>query len=118
MAARKQKTVVAKKKPGRKPRSKVSLSTAAKVRLRKQKLEEAPRPTTTNPLDVQVGGSHYKGFKIQPGEFSEANGLSFFEGSVIKRICRHSRGGKGLEDLEKSIHEIRLLAKLQYDVEL
>lgn len=65
-------------------------------------------------FDVQVGGSHYKGFPIQPAEFSERNGLSFLEGSVIKRVCRHSRGGKGRQDIEKAIHELQLILDLHY----
>ena len=65
-------------------------------------------------LDVQVGGSHYKGFPIQPAEFSERNGLSFLEGSVVKRACRHSRGGKGRQDIEKAIHELQLILDLHY----
>ena len=65
-------------------------------------------------LDVQVGGSHYKGFPIQPAEFSERNGLSFLEGSVVKRVCRHSRGGKGRQDIEKAIHYLQILLDLEY----
>ena len=65
-------------------------------------------------FDVQVGGSHYKGLPIQPAEFSERNGLSFLEGSVIKRVCRHSRGGKGRQDIEKAIHELQLILDLHY----
>ena len=63
---------------------------------------------------MQVGGSHYKGFPIQPAEFSERNGLSFLEGSVVKRVCRHSRGGKGRQDIEKAIHELQLILDLHY----
>ena len=40
-------------------------------------------------LDEQVGGSHYKDFKIQPAEFIEKNNLPFLDGCVIKRMCRH-----------------------------
>ena len=68
-------------------------------------------------LDVQVGGSHYKDFPIQPAEFSERNGLSFLEGSVVKRCCRHSRGGKGRQDIEKAIHELQLILALHYPEE-
>lgn len=74
----------------------------------------APTPTAPSALDEQVGGNHYKGFKIQPAVFSETNGLSGLEFCVVKRVCRHSRGGKGLEDIGKAIHELRLLAKIQY----
>lgn len=64
-------------------------------------------------LKVQVGGSHYKGFVIQPVEFIEKNGLSFLEGCIIKRICRHA-GKNGIEDLEKAKHEIDMLIDLYY----
>ena len=67
-----------------------------------------------NPYTTQIGGSHYKGFAIQPAHFAEANGLSFLEGCAIKRLCRHSRGGKGRQDLEKAIHEIQLLIAERY----
>lgn len=65
-------------------------------------------------LDVQAGGAHYKDFPIQPVEFSERNGLSFLEGCIVKRVCRHSRGGKGRQDIEKAIHELQLLLALHY----
>lgn len=72
----------------------------------------------TSAIDVQVGGEHYKQFAIQPGVFCETNKLTFFESDVIKRLCRHSRGGKGLQDLEKAMHELKLIAKVQYGVDL
>lgn len=62
----------------------------------------------------QVGGNHYKQFPIQPAEFSERNKLSFLEASVVKRVCRHSRGGKGVQDIDKAIHELQLLKEYQY----
>jgi len=63
--------------------------------------------------DVQVGGDHYKKFKIQPIEFIVKNGLGYIEGNVIKYICRHRyKGGK--EDLEKAKHYIDLLIQLEY----
>lgn len=65
-------------------------------------------------LKVQVGGDHYKDFKIQPVEFITANNLSFLEGSVIKRICRHRKKNK-VEDLRKAIHELKLIIELEYD---
>jgi hypothetical protein len=66
-----------------------------------------------DPLKSQVGGSHYMGMKIQPVEFIEKNGLSFLEGCVIKRMCRH-RNKNGIEDLLKAKHEIDMLIKLVY----
>jgi hypothetical protein len=63
-----------------------------------------------NPLERQVGGDHYRHFEIQPVEFITRNKLSFLQGCIIKRICRYDRpGGKGLEDLNKVIHEVELL---------
>ena len=66
-----------------------------------------------NPLDVQVGGGHYKKYAIQPVEFITKNGLGFLEGCVIKRICRYE-DKNGLEDLKKAKHEIDLLIELKY----
>ena len=31
------------------------------------------------PQDKQIGGNHYKNFKIQPYEFISKNNLSFFQ---------------------------------------
>jgi len=64
-------------------------------------------------LKVQVGGNHYKNFAIQPVEFIEKNDLSFLEGCVIKRVCRHNAKA-GAEDLRKAIHELQLLIELRY----
>ena len=61
-----------------------------------------------NPLKYQVGGDHYKHFKIQPVEFITVNKLSFLEGCIIKRICRRKP-----EDLDKIKHEIKLIEKLE-----
>ena len=74
-------------------------------------IEIAPAPA----LSVQVGGGHYKDFPIQPVEFVETNNLTFLEGCVLKRLCRHSRGGKGRQDIEKAIHELQLILALHYD---
>jgi len=66
-----------------------------------------PRP---NPLDVQVGGGHYKSMKFQPLEYIMANGMNFCEGSVIKYVSRwHSKGG--VEDLKKARHYLDILIK-------
>lgn len=65
-------------------------------------------------LDIQISGSHYKGFKIQPFEFFIANQLPFHKADIIKRIMRYDMPtGKGLEDLEKIIHEIALIKEIE-----
>ena len=52
------------------------------------------------PQDKQIGGSHYKDFHIQPYEFISKNNLSFFQGNVVKYVCRYLHKNK-IEDLEK-----------------
>ncbi len=59
------------------------------------------------PQDKQIGGSHYKNFTIQPYEFISKNDLSFFQGNVVKYVCRYQRKG-GVEDLKKIVHYCQL----------
>ena len=59
------------------------------------------------PQDKQIGGNHYKDFCIQPFEFISKNDLSFFQGNVIKYVCRYQRKG-GMEDLKKIVHYCQL----------
>lgn len=66
-------------------------------------------------LDVQAGGDHYKSMKIQPIEFIHANGLDFFQGNMLKYLCRHKSKG-GVDDLMKVIHYAQLALELQYGV--
>jgi hypothetical protein len=65
-----------------------------------------------NPLNVQVGGGHYKGFAIQPVEFIHANDVPFIEGNCIKYLMRWREKG-GIKDLEKVKHYIDLLIELE-----
>jgi hypothetical protein len=62
------------------------------------------------PQNKQIGGSHYKDFTIQPYEFISKNNLSFFQGNVIKYVCRYLNKN-GIEDLEKIIHYCELEKK-------
>ena len=63
----------------------------------------------------QIGGSHYRNFRIQPSKFINDNKLLFAEGNAIKYICRHSyKNGK--EDLKKAIHYIEIIMERDYDV--
>ena len=52
------------------------------------------------PQYTQVGGNHYTKFPIQPYEFISKNDLSFFQGNVVKYVCRYQRKG-GAEDIKK-----------------
>ena len=68
------------------------------------------------PQDKQIGGSHYKKFFIQPYEFISKNNLSFFQGNVIKYVCRYLNKN-GIQDLEKIIHYCELEIKKMKDTE-
>lgn len=75
-----------------------------------------PDFSTEHPLNIQVGGDHYKSCAIQPVEYIESNKLGFLEGCVVKRVTRHNRPtGKARQDIEKAIHELQLLLALRYD---
>lgn len=63
-------------------------------------------------LAVQVGGGHYKTMSIQPVEFIHANGIGYFEGNVIKYVCRW-KAKNGLDDLRKARHYLDLLLELE-----
>ena len=56
----------------------------------------------------QVGGNHYKNYKIQPVEFIIKNNIGFVEGNIIKYVLRFKEKG-GVQDLEKAKHYIELL---------
>ena len=66
---------------------------------------------STNALDVQVAGNHYKELPIQPVEYIYANKIGYFEGNVIKYVTRWKEKG-GIKDLEKAKHYIDLLIQL------
>jgi len=67
----------------------------------------------STPLQTQVGGDHYQSLFVQPVEFITRNRLTFLEGCVVKRVCRH-RTKNGAEDLRKAIHELELILSLEY----
>jgi hypothetical protein len=56
----------------------------------------------------QVGGSHYKKYKIQPVEFIIKNNIGFVEGNILKYVLRFKEKG-GVQDLLKAKHYIELL---------
>lgn len=68
------------------------------------------------PLDIQIGGDHYKQLQIQPVEYCYYNSLGALESAVIKYITRHDfKDGK--KDLQKAIHCIEMLIDLHYPEE-
>jgi len=64
------------------------------------------------PSELQVGGSHYKKFKIQPAEFCYKNNIPYLEATAIKYLCRWKDKG-GIQDLEKAKHFIDLLIEFE-----
>jgi len=61
----------------------------------------------------QVGGNHYRDFKIMPIEYISKNKLDFLEGNIVKYISRH-RNKNGAEDIRKIIHYAELILELEY----
>ena len=76
------------------------------------KLEVVEDECVVKASDKQVGGSHYKKFKIQPAEFCYANGIPYLEATAIKYLCRWKDKG-GIQDLEKAKHFIDLLIEFE-----
>jgi hypothetical protein len=61
----------------------------------------------------QIGGAHYKKYKIQPSRFINDNKILFAEGNAIKYICRHQdKGGK--QDLLKAMHYLEMIIERDY----
>lgn len=54
-------------------------------------------------LSTQVGGTHYKRFKIEPFPFSLVNHYDPAVFSILKYVSRHAFKS-GAEDLKKAIH--------------
>lgn len=64
-------------------------------------------------FDKQEGGSHYKGFAIQPTEYCHKNQLPWCESNIIKYVSRHKLKGKH-NDLLKAKHYLDLLIEMDY----
>lgn len=63
-------------------------------------------------MDVQVGGDHYKKLKIQPMDYSMANGLDACQHTVVRYITRFRDKG-GVQDLLKARHVIDMLIEYE-----
>ena len=65
-------------------------------------------------LNDQIGGNHYKSFKIQPVEFIHINGLGYIVGNVIKYVCRYKlKHSSSIDDLRKARHYIDMLIEME-----
>lgn len=82
-----------------------------------EKFVEVVDSKNKNPLQTQVGGSHYKDLKIQPIEFIHANNLDFMTANVVKYVVR-AKNKNGAQDIRKAIHYCQLILKLDYGEEV
>lgn len=69
--------------------------------------------TILKATDKQIGGKHYKEYKIQPIEFIVANKLDFIQGNIIKYALRKKNGEHPDEKWNKIIHYCELAKELQ-----
>lgn len=67
----------------------------------------------SNPSDRQIGGDHYRKFKIQPIEYVLANGMGYLPGCALKYITRYKDKG-GAQDIHKAIHYLQLILEFEY----
>lgn len=73
------------------------------------------KPNETAKVDFAVEvrqQPHYTNFKIQPAVFIGENRLSFFEGNIIKYVCRATMKD-GVKDLYKARHYLDMLIQQQ-----
>lgn len=81
---------------------------------------DQPRPSgltsvTLEPVaqDSQVGGDHYRKFKIQPWDIWAEYGLDAFTATVVKYLLRAGHKGSKLEDLKKARHTLDRLIEIE-----
>ncbi len=72
-----------------------------------------PQRATLKATDKQIGGTHYKEYKIQPIEFIFANKLDFIQGNIIKYALRNKDGENPDEKWNKIIHYCELAKELK-----
>jgi hypothetical protein len=79
-----------------------------------RELKNRKKEVCMSALDEQIGGSHYKDYKVQPYWFFLVNQIPHHKAAIIRRILRydHPTGG-GLKDLMKIKHEIDLIIELE-----
>lgn len=59
----------------------------------------------------QVGGEHYRKFKIQPWDIWQEYGLDAFTGAILKYLLRDKNNR--LEDLKKARHTLDRLIEIE-----
>lgn len=71
------------------------------------------RAPIANPSARQVGGDHYRKFKIQPIEYVLANDMGYLPGCALKYLTRYKEKG-GAQDIKKCIHYLELILEFEY----
>jgi len=81
--------------------------------LERKYIEENPREQG-KALDVQIGGNHYKKYKIQPMEYAMKNNLNACQFNIVKYVTRY-KDKNGLDDLKKAKHCIDIIIQMEYE---
>lgn len=63
--------------------------------------------------ETQVGGDHYRKFKIQPWDVIDEYDLSFYAGNALKYLLRAGHKGSKIEDLRKARHYLDRMIELE-----
>jgi hypothetical protein len=58
--------------------------------------------------------SHYHSLKIEPSYFIAENEMDWFQGNILKYVCRHKMKNKK-EDLLKAQRYLEMYIKREYD---
>jgi hypothetical protein len=72
-------------------------------------LGDVPAPAS----ERQVGGDHYRQFKIQVWDIIDEYELSYYAGLTLKYLLRAGSKGSRLEDLEKARHVLDKMIELE-----
>lgn len=76
----------------------------------REELADVPVPVS----ERQVGGDHYRRYKIQPWDVIDEYGLGFYAGNALKYLLRAGNKGPMVEDLRKCRHYIdKLIEKVE-----
>lgn len=70
-------------------------------------------PDRTTAREEQIGGNHYRQFKIQPWDVIDEYGLDFYRGNVVKYLLRAGHKGVKLEDLKKARHYLDRVIEIE-----
>lgn len=76
-----------------------------------QEAYESLVPVPVPASERQVGGDHYRKFKIQPWDIIDEYGLTFYAGNALKYLLRNK--GNRLEDLKKARHYLDKLIEIE-----